>query len=66
MQQMQNKVKSYNQETSELSTISCIIKNGAEIVFSSDVHLSETDFKDKFLGRCFFAIKTLAESGFCI
>jgi replicative DNA helicase len=64
MQQMQNKVKSYNQETSELSTISCIIKNGAEIVFSSDVHLAETDFKDKFLGRCFFAIKTLAESGF--
>ena len=40
------------------------MNNGAEIVFSSDIHLLDTDFKDKFLGRCFFAIKNMADSGF--
>jgi len=60
---MQSKVKSYNQSVCEESLISCAMNSGADIIYSSDITIADSDFGDPLLGKCFFAIATLAEAG---
>jgi replicative DNA helicase len=60
---MQGKVKSYNQSVCEESLISCAMNNGADVIYSSDISISDSDFGSDLLGKCFFAISSLAEAG---
>jgi replicative DNA helicase len=60
---MQSKVKSYNQSVCEESLISCAMNSGADVIYSSDISICDSDFGNPLLSKCFFAIAALAESG---